>query len=145
MFLPLTTPLSIRSVADRGVPNSERILIYSLGSINLQNFIVGIGYTGDNQLVTPIPGYVYYFDDIVVPEFSWIVIYTGPGQKQVSKLPSTGEIAFTYHWGSPNVLFQQPGIVPILFRISELNFPPEAPPALKASESNRPALTAGTT
>ena len=140
MLLPPTTALSIRGVADPGVPNSERILLYSFAPINLQNFILGVGYTTDNQLVSPLPGFIYYFNDIIVPESSWIVIYTGPGQTQVSRIPPNNEIAFIYHWGNPSVLFHQPGIVPILFRVSEMNFATLMSPALKSSEQRTPAL-----
>jgi hypothetical protein len=100
MFLPPISELSLRGVADRGIPNRERILIYSFSVTDLQNFILGIGYTADDRVVTPFRQYVYYFDDIVVPAQSWIVVYTGPGQTQVSRLPVPGnDIAFIYHWG----------------------------------------------
>jgi hypothetical protein len=140
MFLPPTTGLSIRGVADRGIPNHERIIIYSFSPVNLQNFILGIGYTRDDRLVTPLPGYVYYFNDVIVPEASWIVIYTGSGQTQVSKLPPNNEVAFIYHWGSPSVLFEQPGVVPILFRVSEMSFPAAPAQALKLPDHTTPAL-----
>jgi hypothetical protein len=131
LYLPPTSDLILRDVADRGIPNKERILIYSLSGVDLLNFILGIGYTADDKFVKPFPQYVYYFEDIVVPAQSWIVVYTGPGQTQVSKLPPPGnEIAFIYHWGLPSVVFQQTGVVPILFRISEMNFASREQPAL---------------
>ncbi len=141
MFLPPTSELSLRGVADRGIPNRERILIYSLSVTDLQNFILGIGYTADDRLVTPFRGYVYYFDDMVVPAQSWIVVYTGSGQTQVSKLPPPGnDIAFIYHWGLPSVVFQQMEVVPILFRVSEMNFPSREQPALTEPSHARSAL-----
>jgi hypothetical protein len=131
MFLPLTSDLIVNSVADRGIPNKERILLYSFSVIDLQNFILGIGYTADGRFVTPFRQYVYYFEDIVVPAKSWIFVYTGLGQKEVSKLPPPAdEIVFIYHWGLPSVVFQQPEVVPILFRISEMNFAPKEQPLL---------------
>jgi hypothetical protein len=131
LVLPPTSDLSLRGVADRGIPNKERILIYSFSAIDLLNFILGIGYTVDDKFVTPFPQYVYYFDDIIVPANSWIVVYTGPGQTQVSKLPPPGnDIAFIYHWGLASVVFRQPEVVPVLFRISEMNFAPKEQPAL---------------
>jgi hypothetical protein len=141
MFLPPTSDLSLRGVADRGIPNRERILIYSFSVIDLQNFILGIGYTADDRVVTPLRQYVYYFDDVVVPAQSWVVVYTGPGQTQVSKLPPPGnEIAFIYHWGLPSVVFQQTEVVPILFRISEMNFASREQPALTEPWRARSAL-----
>jgi hypothetical protein len=140
MFLPNTSQLSIRGVADRGVPNRERIILYNFAAVNLQNFIMGIGHTTDDQLVTPFFGYVYYFDDIVIPAKSWVIVYTGPGQHQVSKLPPNDEIAFIYHWGLNSVLFQQREVVPILFRISEMNFPLREQPALAGPSRVQAAL-----
>jgi hypothetical protein len=145
MFLPPTSDLSLRGVADRGIPNKERILIYSFSAIDLQNFILGIGYTADDKNVTPFRQYVYYFEDIVVPAQSWIVVYTGPGQTQVSKLPPPGsDIAFIYHWGLPSVVFQQTEVVPILFRVSEMNFPPREQPFLMEpfQSMNKPSYLA---
>jgi len=131
LVLPPTSDLSLRGAVDRGIPNKERILIYSFSVIDLMNFILGIGYTVDNKFVTPIRQYMYYFDDVIVPANSWIVVYTGPGQTQVSRLPPPGnDIAFIYHWGLPSVVFQQPEVVPILFRISEMNFAPKEQPLL---------------
>jgi hypothetical protein len=141
MFLPPTSDLSLRGVADRGIPNRERILIYSFSVIDLQNFILGIGYTADDRVVTPFRQYVYYFDDVVVPAQSWIVVYTGPGQTQVSKLPPPGnEIAFIYHWGLSSVVFQQTEVVPILFRVSEMNFASREQPTLTEPSQARSAL-----
>jgi hypothetical protein len=130
MFLPPNSDLSVRGVADRGIPNKERILIYSFSVIDLQNFILGIGYTADDRFVTPFRQHVYYFDDIIIPAQSWIVVYTGPGQSQVSKLPPGNEVAFIYHWGLPSVVFRQTEVVPILFRVSEISFAPREQPAL---------------
>lgn len=141
MFLPSTSELSLRGVADRGIPNRERILIYSFSATNLQNFTLGIGSTTDDQLVTPFSGYVYYFNDILIPALSWIIVYTGSGQAQVSKLPPPhNDIAFIYHWGLPSVIFQQTNVVPILFRISEMNFPPRELPALTPPSQSLPML-----
>jgi hypothetical protein len=131
LVLPPTSDLSLRGAADRGIPNKERILIYSFPEINLMNFILGIGYTAGGEFVTPFRQYVYYFDSVIVPANSWIVVYTGAGQTQVSRLPPPGnDIAFIYHWGLPAVVFQQPEVVPILFRISEMNFAPKEQPFL---------------
>jgi len=140
MYLPTTTDLRIVTVLDRGLPNKERVVFRSYASVNLQNYIVGLGVTTDDVLVTPLSGYIYYFEDVVVPTQSWIIMYTGSGQKQVSTIPNTHEVAFTYHWGSASVLFTELGVVPILFRVSEMNFPDRPQPTLKAPAAlNLPA------
>jgi hypothetical protein len=141
VYLPTTIDLRLLTVLDRGLPNKERVVFRSYAAVNLQNYIVGLGVTTDDVLVTPLSGYIYYFEDVVVPAQSWIIVYTGSGQKQVSTMPEPHEIAFTYHWGSPSVLFTEPGVVPILFRVSEMNFPDRPPHALKAPAAhNVPAL-----
>ena len=143
MLLPPTSDLSVRGVADRGIANKERILLYSFSEINLQNFILGIGFTTDDKFVTPFRQYAYYFDDILVPAQSWIVVYTGAGQTQVSKLPPTNEIAFIYHWGLLSVVFQQAEVVPILFRISEMTFALREQLTLPLGTTNSPSALEG--
>ena len=135
MFLPTTTALRIITVLDRGVPNRECIAMRTYEEINLQNYILGLGVTGDNVLATALNGYVYYFVDVLVPMGSWVFVLTGSGQTRVSTVPPVNDIAFTYYWGSPTVLFAQPEVVPLLFRVCEMNFPDSPKPTLPAPQA----------
>jgi hypothetical protein len=101
MFLPTTTALRIITVLDRGAPNKECIVLRTYEPINLQNYVMGLGVTGDNVTATPLNGYIYYFADALVPTGSWVFVYTGPGQAQVSSIPAGSDIAFTLPLGPP--------------------------------------------
>jgi hypothetical protein len=132
MFLPYITEVRLVGVLDRGQPNRERILIRPLVVTNLQNFVLGIGITNDNINITPLSGFIYYFDNVIVEPASWVVVYTSGGTTQISKIPTTHEIAYSYHWGNSTVLFAQPNVVPVLFRVSEMSFPDAVQPVLPA-------------
>jgi hypothetical protein len=122
MFLPYITEVRLVGVMDRGQPNRERVLIQPLVATNLQNFVLGIGLTNDNVSITPLSGFIYYFDNVIVEPGSWVVVYTGAGTTQISRIPTTHEIAYSYHWGNSTILFEHPNVVPVLFRVSEMGF-----------------------
>jgi len=130
MLLPYITEVRLVGVLDRGQPNRERVLIQPLVATNLQNFVLGVGLTNDNVNVTPLSGFIYYFDNVIVEPASWVVVYTGAGTTQISRIPTTHEIAYSYHWGNSTVLFEHPNVVPVLFRISEMRFSDAVQPAL---------------
>ncbi len=89
MIIPTVYNIQTIGVGDRGVPNKERIVLRAMDEFNLQNFVVGIGIpaSAEQSTILPIPNYIYYFDDIVVPKYSWVVIYTGPGKPRSRNCP----------------------------------------------------------
>lgn len=142
----LDTPngLRITGVADRGVPNKERILIRVVGAVHLGDFGVGIGHAKPGAGVSPIPNYFFYFNHFVPEQESWIVLYTGVGEMQVSKLPTTHETAYSMHWGLEGVLFAHPEMQPLLFSFAGLGFDESwlqtLPPSAPVEDVKRPFL-----
>lgn len=133
MIIPLVSEMEVGGVADRGEPNKERIILRPRIPINLQNFILGIAIARPDGVLLPVWNNVYYFDDIVVDAFSWVIVYTGPGKSEISVLPTTREKAYSFHWGQPQVVFTRVDLVPLLFRIIAIAFPgsqnvPPVPP-----------------
>ena len=123
MIIPVIDEVQVIGVADRGVPNKERVLLRPLVSTNLQNFVLAVGYPdSDFERIIPIRDFVYFFDNVVVEASSWVAVYTGPGQTEVSRMPTTLEKAYSYHWGHKSLLFAKPEIIPVLFRVAAMGF-----------------------
>ena len=123
MNIPVIEELQVVGVADRGIANKERILLRPLISMNLQNFVLTLGVVAENATkILPLPNFVFFFEDIVVEAMSWVVVYTGPGESEVSRLPTTFEKAYSYHWGNSSTLFAGPLVLPVLFRITAIGF-----------------------
>ena len=118
--------LDVVGVADRGVADKERILIRPRWEIeNLQAYMVGLGIVDSTnpQLVTPLANYAFYFSQCCPDLNSWIILYTGKGEPQVTELPTTGQRAYTFFWGFDRVLFKQPSIAPVVLRVSGMEHP----------------------
>jgi len=116
MILQPIHELTIVVVADVGVPNQERIVIRPTQSVNLAGFGLYVGQLLPNGMIRPYPDHFLWFGEIFVAPPSWIIIYTGPGNFQQTRLPNAGEEAYVFHWGKNFTLFGVPGIVPALFR-----------------------------
>lgn len=131
MILETIHELTIVGVADRGIPNQERIIIRPTQMVNLAAFGLYLGVSRPNGMITPLWDHFYWFGEVVVTAPSWIIIYTGQGIYQKTRLPGTWEEAHTFHWGKPFTVFGQEGILPVLFRFDGISVgppPQKAPP-----------------
>ena len=118
--------LDLVGVADRGVPNKERIIMRPRWEIeNLQGYIVGLGIVDStNPLsLTPLANFAFFFTECCPELNSWIVLYTGKGEPQVTELPTTGQRAYTFFWGYDRVLFKHPLIIPVVLRVAGMEHP----------------------
>jgi hypothetical protein len=138
-LLPLIHEMEILGVADRGVPNKERIILRPHFPIKLQNFILTLGILQESGQVQMARGFIFYFDEIIAEPPSWVVVYTGPGTTEISKLPTTLETAYSFHWGQPHVLFTRQDTVPVVFRVSGIAY--EGAQALTLPEMPTQQLT----
>jgi hypothetical protein len=122
MILPISEEIDVLGVANRGTPNKERILAKARVSLELQEFLLLAGILQPDKTVSIIRNILFAFDQLTVPAGSWIVIYTGPGKSEVSRLATTLEPAYVFHWGFSEVLFTRPDIVPVFFRVNAIDY-----------------------
>jgi hypothetical protein len=118
MLLPAIHEISIVDVFDRGVPNKERILLKPTETVNLGLFGLYLGRMMPNAMILPQNDNYLWLGDRIVQPPSWIFIYTGRGQFRETKMPLSNQPAYTYHWGKPITIFDDPQIVPFLMRYS---------------------------
>jgi hypothetical protein len=142
MTIPVISELQLIGVADRGVPNKERVLLRPVIALNLQNFILTVGLSDARATrILPVNNFIFYFEDIVVEPMSWVAVYTGPGQSEESRLPTTLEKAYSYHWGHNSVLFSDPKVLPVLFQVAAIGFARADLPGWQQPQLAFPMLT----
>jgi hypothetical protein len=120
--IPVSEEIRLLGVADRGVPNKERILAKALAPIQLGSYVLTTGVLSPEGHINLIPNLLFLFDHFDVQTGSWIVAYTGKGKQEISRLPTSLEPAYVFHWGFDGVLFTRTDIVPALLRIDALNY-----------------------
>jgi hypothetical protein len=125
-------------VLDRGIPNRERVVMRTLVGLELPSFILATAIYGVNGLVLPFQNRVFFFDDRSVEAGNWIVVYTGAGITTESRLPTTHEKAYVFHWGHTGVIFSNPSTMPVLFRLSALMTPITSPALNQPPLSQQP-------
>jgi len=134
--------LSLIGVEDAGIPNKERVILRPTERVNLAEFGMLIGIQNQG-FTSPLNETFFWFGEILIDPPSWLFIYTGKGEFRESQMPTTGEKAYVFHWGRPITAFNNPSIVPIIFRIGNvlvgnsrpaLPYPPPSPPLANKRE-----------
>ena len=125
MILETIYELTILGVADVGIPNQERIIIRPTQAVNLAGFGLYLGQLRPDGMIVPFRDHFFWFGEIVVTAPGWIIVYTGPGEFQVSQLPGTKEPAYSFHWGKQTTILGAPNIVPALFRFDGISIGPQ--------------------
>ena len=128
--------LLLYPVADRGVPNAERIPIFVRERIDLGQFGLMIGYSAPDKFAMPIKDNLYWFGDGFVNPGDWIMLYTGNGSPRTDDLDQKqGSKMYTIHWGRAQTMFAHSQIVPVLFKIDavDIGVPPGNLPQLEQS------------
>lgn len=118
-FLPVFE-LSLVGVADAAVPNRERIVLRPTETVNLAQFSILLGLQNNQGVVTPLNDAFFWFGELLVAPPSWLVVYTGAGEFLESRMPVTGEKAYSFHWGRLFTAFGLPNVVPVVCRIGSI-------------------------
>ena len=119
LTLPNPIELEIVAIADRGIPNRERIILRPNTHLNLQGFILGIGWGFPDAIALPIADRVFFFTEQWIDVESWVVVYTGKGETMTSEM-DTGETAYSFHWGRSSVMFSNPKITAFVIKMASI-------------------------
>jgi len=118
MIVTSLTELLLYPVADRGVPNSERLPILVREHIDIGRYGLMVGSSGVNGLAVPFQDNFFWFGDGLVNPGDWILVYTGGGVPRTDDWSQPpGSKVYTVHWGKDKTIFANSSVVPILFRI----------------------------
>jgi hypothetical protein len=117
-------------VFDRGVPNRERFVFRSTRQVKLSEYIVTLAAKTDPPQpglpasFLPIPQYTLWFNyEGLIGSGFWIFVYTGPGERQMTRESSTKEPALVLHWGLKNTVLNDPMTEPVLLHLEGLAGP----------------------
>ncbi len=117
--------IELFGIADAAIPDKERIILRALEDCNLQQFFIALGSTEGTDIgIIPYRNYSFFFSELIVHPGDWIVIYTGKGIFQSTRMPVTHERAYSLHWNSENVFFSHPHVVPVIYRLSGIQYSP---------------------
>jgi hypothetical protein len=109
-------PLELVTVADRNVPNKERICLKAHATVRLNDYLLILGLAlGPNNFI-PLQDTLLWLGNQTVDPGTWVLVYTGPGVNKVTTEINSGAPAVALHWGKQNTLFPSPAIVPVLMR-----------------------------
>jgi hypothetical protein len=110
--------LEIFGIYDRGVPNSERIVLYANQTVDLVNYFIIIGLRGQLGVdkIIPIPDQFLWLGQNTIQASGWIFIFTGPGKQSITKEINTNEPLLNLYWNKPDVILGHNDLVPALVR-----------------------------
>ena len=120
-LLSSISELSLKGVADRGVPHRERIAVKneSLSAVNLAPYFLMVALQTEAGGI-PLNDQLFWFGELTVDPGHWVFVYTGPGTPRLTTTTDTHEGAIVMHWGRPKVLFTDMSLVPMLSRMGAL-------------------------
>ena len=118
--------LQIFGVYDRGVPNAERIVLRPLIALDLANYALTLGVRTPRG-AWPTTDHYFWLGSYLIEPPSWIFVYTGPGRPKVTHESQTKEPVHVMHWNKPEVVFQNPDVVPVLLRFDGLQIGSQPP------------------
>lgn len=133
MIVADLSELKLFPVADRGVPNSERIPILVREHTDMGQFGLMIGLNTLSGLANPLRDQLFWFGDGMVKPGDWILVYTGSGKpNKIDWHSPPGSQIYVVHWGRDKTMFANSQIVPILFKTGSvaIDQPPSDLPQL---------------
>jgi hypothetical protein len=120
------TKLHLHSVADRGVPHLERIVLQASQDLNLSRYALIIGLADETgQDGVPVPDSFLWLGPGHIKQGDWVFVYTGPGTRRADAYLANQ--VHSIYWGRGQTVFYNPRLVPILLEIGDVALLP-APP-----------------
>lgn len=121
IYLPPVFELTLVGVMDANVPNQERIIIRPTERVNLGHFGIFLARLDPSQGGhRPLADRFFWFGDVEVEPPAWVIVYTGHGKHQRTKIRGRDEQALVYHWGRDFTVFANENVKPVLFRIGAI-------------------------
>jgi hypothetical protein len=105
------------NIADRGIPQQERLHLSVFAPSNLVNYAVFASRMISPNLVKTTPDLAYWFADMPVYPGDQVILYTGTGQNKVERRPDGRWNRFVY-WGLGNVIWGDPQSCAVLLEIN---------------------------
>lgn len=120
----------LHSVAERGVPNRERVVLQVTAPCNTASYALLVGTSTINGEALPFSDNFFWIGDALLTTNDWIFVYTGHGEGRMDQTKD-GRL-FSVYMNRDLTVFHNPAVVPILIQIANYSTikPLPPPPAL---------------
>lgn len=111
--------IKVVSIADRGIPNKERLHLSVLVDANLVNYVIlDTVKLASGTVVRSIPNHTYWFLPYPVKAGDDVIVYSGHGVQ--SKSPKAGGGAYHFfYWGMQQTLWDAPDACAVVLEIGD--------------------------
>ena len=137
--------IQIFGVYDRGVPNTERIVLRVNRPMNLATYFLILGLRGSlgADIVIPIPDNSLWLGATSINVPSWIFIFTGCGITGISQEVHSKDPLHSLYWNRQNVMLTHDDIVPALIHVDsvEIGNKPNKTLADMTNQQNNDAIS----
>lgn len=107
--------LKITSIADRGNPEKERIVMRAMSTLDVGLYaLVEAGYADSS--VNTFTKDVFWFPDKKIDEGDYVVLYTKSGNDSEKRLES-GRRSHFFYWGKPSAKWGTRTMAPVLMQV----------------------------
>ena len=111
--------LKVITIADRGVPNKERLHLSALVDANLVNYaIFDTVRMGDGSVIASIPRHAYWFTPSLVRAGDNVVVYTGPGVA-TKNARANGGTDYFFFWGLKQTIWSDPKSCAVVLEVAD--------------------------
>lgn len=109
--------IEIKSVADKGNPDKERLVLKVVGDTDIGNYLVmQTGYSGEEVTVGVLRAMWFTYKDLSVGDL--VVIYSKSG-KQSEKAIEGGKKAHFYYWSAGTAIWNSDNVAPVVLYAPE--------------------------
>jgi hypothetical protein len=109
--------LAIVRIADRSVPNKERLHLKALSDTNLSFFAVLATVYSSPTAISTLPRYVFWFKSKPVKAGDNIILCTAEGTPSEEK-NADGTTTYFFYWGLKNTIWNKTGECAVIFEIN---------------------------
>ena len=109
--------IEIVQIADRGVPNQERLHLRVMKPANLIFYVVLVSMQYDEKVVR-MPSHTFWFPVQLVNAGDHVILYSGPGQ-DTSRYADDGHQNFFYYWGLDRTVWHDPASCAVFMELAE--------------------------
>jgi hypothetical protein len=110
--------LVLQRIADRGVPDKERLALKVASDTTLSYFVVLDTAYLTPQTINSVPKRAFWFPPKPVKTGDWVILFTKAGTPSERKLED-GTTAHFFFWGQPQVLWNQTGNCAVVMELSD--------------------------
>jgi len=127
ILLPQIPELELLGVADRGVPNRERVVLRSHGHVQMGGYALFLGIRSHAPgFALPVRDSMFWLGDGPVRPDDWVIVFTGSGTPSNTQMPDAPGKIYLLYWGRPTTIFHDPQVVTMLLRLGGVSV--EVPP-----------------